>query len=165
MEQFTRTCGHCLTEFITQWPTAEYCSRTHKERARQHRKRGRRTQGVVTLHVRICKGCATHFTTDNTAKVYCSEQCREWTKSMVRAQRDREYNNAKTPALKARLYWRDSGLCGICKQLVDTSLKYPDPMSFSIDHIIPRSVKADHSFKNLRTTHLECNLKRSDKPA
>jgi 5-methylcytosine-specific restriction endonuclease McrA len=38
-------------------------------------------------------------------------------------------------------------------------------MSFSIDHIIPRSQQGSHSFDNLRPAHLECNSLRGDKPA
>lgn len=165
MEQFIRKCEWCEIEFTTEWETKAYCSRTHKERASQHRKRGRRTQGTKTLHIRLCKGCATQFSTDRADKMYCSEDCREWTRRQLREHRDKEWEKAKTKKLKERLYWRDKGLCQICLEPMDTSVKYPDPMSFSIDHLIPRSQGGKHDFDNLRIAHLACNYQRGDKPA
>lgn len=36
-----------------------------------------------------------------------------------------------------RKIYKTQNICGICGLPVDMSLKYPDPMSKSIDHIIP----------------------------
>lgn len=165
MEQFTRTCGYCQTEFVTEWETSAYCSRYHKEQARKRRKALREGTARKTYD-RVCIGCATEFTTGRSQQTYCSADCREWMTQQMKRERDREYaNKRKQPAFKRRLYWRDNGICQICMTPIDTELKYPDPMSFSIDHIIPRSVKPDHSFDNLRIAHLDCNSKRGDKPA
>ncbi len=165
MEQFTRTCEWCHIDFVTEWGTKTYCSRQHKERARQHRKRGRRTQGIKTIHVRTCIGCASQFTTDRPDKVYCSGDCREWTKRQQQRASDEEWKAAKTLGFKAKLYFRDSGLCQICFVGINTSLKYPDPMSLSLDHIVPRSQGGNHNMENIRIAHLDCNAKRSDGPA
>ena len=164
MEKFTRTCEWCLIEFETEWETKAYCSRYHKEQARQHRKRGRRTQDVPTFFVRTCKGCASQFTTSRTDKQYCSSDCREWTAKQIKAERDKEYENKRNIKLKSRIYFRDNGICGICQEHIDTSLKYPDQMSFSIDHIVPRSKGGKHNFDNLRSAHWICNINRQDKP-
>ena len=165
MEQFTRKCEWCEIEFTTEWETKAYCSRQHKERAYALRKRGRKTQVVRTLHIRLCKGCTSQFTTDRADKMYCSEDCREWTRAQIKQERDKEWEKAKTPKLKYRLFWRDNGLCQICLTPLDRTLKYPDPMSFSIDHLIPRSQGGTHAFDNLRIAHLLCNSQRGDKPA
>lgn len=55
-------------------------------------------------------------------------------------------------------------LCGICHRPVDKSLKYPDPMSPVIDHIIPVA-KGGHpsSIENLQLAHWCCNRQKSDK--
>ena len=47
---------------------------------------------------------------------------------------------------------------------MDFSLKYPDPMSACIDHIIP-IVKGGHpsDIDNLQLAHLTCNRQKSDK--
>jgi 5-methylcytosine-specific restriction endonuclease McrA len=165
MEQFTRTCEHCQEQFWTTWPTQAYCSRFHKEQAREARKRIREGR-VRSTYDRTCIGCSAAFTTGRSQQTYCSSDCRDWMTAQRKLDRDREYvNKAKQPAFKRRLYWRDNGICGICQQLIDTNLKYPDPMSFSIDHIIPRSQQGSHSFDNLRPAHLECNSLRGNKPA
>ena len=58
---------------------------------------------------------------------------------------------------------RDS-ICGICGKPVDKSLKYPDPMSPTIDHIIPVSKRGDPvALENLQLAHRCCNRLKSDK--
>ena len=48
--------------------------------------------------------------------------------------------------------------CAICGQPVDFSLKAPDPMAPSVDHIIPVA-KGGHpsALENLQLAHLRCN--------
>ena len=55
-------------------------------------------------------------------------------------------------------------ICGICGKPVDKSLKYPHPMSPTIDHIIPVA-KGGHpsSLSNLQLSHMGCNRQKSDK--
>lgn len=57
-----------------------------------------------------------------------------------------------------------SDICAICGQPVDKSLKFPDPMSPSIDHIIPIA-KGGHpaALENLQLTHLKCNQSKATK--
>lgn len=54
--------------------------------------------------------------------------------------------------------------CGICGQIVDKRLKYPNPMSAVIDHVIPIS-KGGHpsAIQNLQLAHWSCNRHKSDK--
>lgn len=55
-------------------------------------------------------------------------------------------------------------VCGICGQPVDKSLKYPDPMSATVDHIIPVSRHGDPvALDNLQLAHRYCNRMKSDK--
>lgn len=164
MTEFTRTCEWCEQQFTTEWETKAYCSRRHKEQAREHRKRLR--EGRVRLaHKRICKGCATEFTTTRKSKLYCHEDCREWQKAQKKRDRDREWQNQRKGSLKARVYMQGNGKCGICKEHIDSSLAYPDHMSLSIDHIIPRSLGGSHKIDNLQPAHLLCNSKRGARPA
>lgn len=55
-------------------------------------------------------------------------------------------------------------ICAICGHPVDMSLKYPHPMSATIDHIIPVA-KNGHpsSLENLQLSHFSCNRQKSDK--
>lgn len=55
-------------------------------------------------------------------------------------------------------------ICGICGQPVDKTLKYPDPMSPTVDHIIPVSKCGDPTaLDNLQLAHRYCNRMKSDK--
>ena len=54
-------------------------------------------------------------------------------------------------------------VCGICGKPVDKSLKYPDPMSPTVDHIIPVAKHGDPvSIDNLQLAHRYCNRMKSD---
>ena len=66
---------------------------------------------------------------------------------------------------KARaLILKTQTVCGICGKPVDFSLKYPHPLSPTIDHIIPVS-KGGHpsDISNLQLAHRCCNRQKSDK--
>lgn len=55
-------------------------------------------------------------------------------------------------------------ICGICGKPVDKRLKYPDPMSACIDHIIPIDRGGDPSaIENLQLAHMYCNRQKSDR--
>lgn len=53
-------------------------------------------------------------------------------------------------------------ICGICGQPVDKTLKYPDPMSPTVDHIIPCSRGGSDGLENLQLAHRKCNRMKSD---
>ena len=54
--------------------------------------------------------------------------------------------------------------CGICGKPVDKSLKWPHPLSPTVDHIIPVD-KGGHpsDIANLQLAHFTCNRWKSDK--
>ena len=59
---------------------------------------------------------------------------------------------------------RTQTICGICGQPVDKTIKAPDPMSPTVDHIIPVS-KGGHpsDLQNLQLAHRWCNRQKSNK--
>jgi 5-methylcytosine-specific restriction endonuclease McrA len=55
-------------------------------------------------------------------------------------------------------------ICAICGLPVDKTLKYPDPMSPSIDHIIPIDRGGHPSdISNLQLAHWKCNRMKANK--
>ena len=60
--------------------------------------------------------------------------------------------------------------CGICGQPIDYSLRYPDPGSFEVDHIIPLGPKPSREriarldvLANKQAAHRRCNRDKSDR--
>lgn len=56
------------------------------------------------------------------------------------------------------VYERDGGICCLCDEHVDITIRWPDPLSFSIDHIIPVSKGGADMLNNVQTAHLCCNI-------
>lgn len=60
----------------------------------------------------------------------------------------------------AAVYERDSWECGLCGEPVDSGLEYPDPLSASLDHVVPLSLGGAHSLENVQLAHLSCNVRK-----
>ena len=64
---------------------------------------------------------------------------------------------------KKRIFMTQS-ICGICGQPVDMKLRYPHPLSPSIDHIIPIDRGGHPSdINNLQLAHWKCNREKANK--
>lgn len=84
----------------------------------------------------------------------------------------RRANHHKRRALKRKLpaddikprdvYDRDNWICGICGDPVDKNIKWPDPMSPSLDHVKPLSKGGHHVWENVACSHLDCNVRKGD---
>lgn len=162
MNKFTRNCGYCFAEFITEYPTKEYCSREHKEKAKRYRKL---TRGGVSVKVYVnkCVGCQSPYTTRRSNQRYCSNECGDFYREQAKRDRDAQYINQRTPAFRRRIYFAGNGICGICGEWIDLREKWPSKKSFSVDHIVPRAAGGSHSFSNLQPAHLGCNERKSNR--
>ena len=64
---------------------------------------------------------------------------------------------------KAKIFASQT-VCGICGQPVDFSLKYPHPLSATVDHIIPVAAGGHPSdIENMQLAHLRCNQQKGNK--
>jgi len=80
----------------------------------------------------------------------------------VRADREGEHRAAFRRNSKKIIM--SQSICGICGKPVDKSLKYPNPMAASVDHIIPIARGGHPSeIDNLQLAHWCCNRAKSDK--
>lgn len=61
------------------------------------------------------------------------------------------------------LHERDGGKCPFCHKRINLDLLYPDPLSPSVDHIIPLSRGGDDTRANKQLTHLVCNYRKHTK--
>ncbi|WP_425297973.1 HNH endonuclease [Nocardia brasiliensis] len=71
---------------------------------------------------------------------------------------DRAYRKA-TAKLR-----RESQVCWICGLPIDITLHYTDPMSWTADHLIPRS-KGGHLLGVIKAAHRRCNASRGNRQA
>ena len=77
---------------------------------------------------------------------------------------DRDQANRSLFEHNRKIILASQSICGICGKPVDKTLKYPDPMSATVDHIIPLNKNGDPvSLDNLQLAHRYCNRQKSDK--
>lgn len=73
---------------------------------------------------------------------------------------------SRTPRLAHHvptLVKRDGSDCHLCGNPVDLTLKYPDPQSRSVDHVMPRSLGGPDSLENYKLSHLTCNVLKNNR--
>lgn len=155
-----RPCLTCGEGFMGS--RARYCGdECRKEMARRKaRQRNSRTKGSPCY---TCKECRATFTPEygNKRRTFCSDICaRRWDSRGQDGdyrKRARKYGVAYEYINKRKVYRRDGWCCGICGGRIDRKAKYPDPMSPSLDHIVPLSRGGGHLYRNVQAAHLRCN--------
>uniref|UniRef100_A0A6H1ZVV2 Putative homing endonuclease n=1 Tax=viral metagenome TaxID=1070528 RepID=A0A6H1ZVV2_9ZZZZ len=96
-------------------------------------------------------------------------QCREWAKQNPEKMRRHwaDTGKRKRALLKGvkveifkahEIYERDGWICQLCHKKVNKKLRFPNPLSRSLDHIIPLSLGGTHERKNVQLTHYKCNV-------
>jgi 5-methylcytosine-specific restriction endonuclease McrA len=61
------------------------------------------------------------------------------------------------------IFERDGWACQLCGLPIDRDARKPDPLSVSLDHIVPISLGGAHSRANTQCAHLSCNVRKSNK--
>lgn len=86
------------------------------------------------------------------------ERARENARRQKVIRRERE-QAAKTGKRVSKVKaWEDQGGICPCGEPIDRSLKYPDPMSPSLDHITPLARGGKHEQSNIQWMHVRCNV-------
>jgi hypothetical protein len=140
---------------------------------------------VVGKGTKLCRPCRAEATAAKSVKpshracVACGAAV-PWSRGRVRcsaciAQRRRQTHNAAHHRRRARqrgvvshninpldIFNRDGWKCGICGKPVDPAVAYPDPMSVSLDHVVPIAKGGPHVASNLQCSHMGCNSSKSD---
>lgn len=87
---------------------------------------------------------------------------REKTRNAKLRRRARKASGAAEVFRRTDIFHRDGWVCGICGNRVDRTLKWPDPMSATIDHILPLAKGGSHTRANVQAAHWICNVRKSD---
>lgn len=69
-------------------------------------------------------------------------------------------SSAGEPFSNVDVFNRDGWVCGICSEPVSADAVYPDPLSASLDHVVPLSLGGAHSLENVQLAHLSCNVRK-----
>jgi 5-methylcytosine-specific restriction endonuclease McrA len=161
-----RTCEQCGRAFEV--PTSSsapgrFCSKPCKgEWYAEHGPNTYRTR--VGQGDRICVQCSGAFDSPRSWQRFCSTGCADrWHRRHDASHR--QHKRLNTPALRRRILERDGWICYLCLRAIDEAAVAPDPLSGTIDHVVPLSRGGAHIDANLRATHLACNVDKGDAPA
>lgn len=138
------------------------------ERKCQSCRTGGRAVPEPVTYVKKCARCSRLFETRHPLGKYCGDGCR----GAARRESDRRRKQPTKVAEKRGPgrrghKWRvlrervltEERICGICHDPIDRSIKYPHPLSPSVDHIVALSEGgAPLARDNVRAAHLHCNL-------
>jgi len=139
---------------------------------------------VAILPARVCELCGESYKLKpgyRPDQLFCSKSCAQaWRngarppytrvqddQGTARASRKRRRLQVRAQTrdgvTDAQILERDRWRCGICRQRIGKSYKYPHPRSKSIDHIVPLSEGGDDTAANKRAAHLGCNCGRMNR--
>lgn len=78
---------------------------------------------------------------------------------------DHDGTHRKQYERNRKIIFATQKFCAICGRPVDFSLKYPDPYSPTVDHIVP-VIKGGHpsDLDNLQLAHFRCNRLKGAEP-
>jgi len=163
-----RTCDVCFSRFISSGGTkrcSPECSTTAKAHARQ-----KWPVNACLLNVRSCVACSAPFILRRETTGASRRKCNACTVPEVdrlRARRAARRNAVAAGEIirLADVAHRDGDRCQLCRRKVDMRRAHPDPMSPSLDHIIPLSEGGKHAMSNVQLAHLRCNMSKGARPA
>lgn len=91
------------------------------------------------------------------SKIYRQENP-EKARNRSRKRRALKYGVGHRSYKDSYIFERDGWVCQICGRKINKRLKWPNPLSKSIDHIIPLSKGGNDAPINVQATHLRCNV-------
>lgn len=76
-----------------------------------------------------------------------------------------DWSGRKIARLRQAVLAEFGPVCCRCGGRIDTARAWPDPLSLSLDHLVPRSRGGSDDVSNLRPCHLHCNCAAGARPA
>lgn len=149
-------CTHCREPFLSERRGKKYCTKRCSKEVQAIR---------LGYRNRACRDCGEHLGYKSLA-LLCTK-CRRAGQLKSHAinkhiKRARHYGVHYEPVSRLAVFERDHWLCGICGDLVDKLVEYPDPQSASLDHVIPLSIGGEHTMDNTQISHLSCNVRKGN---
>lgn len=159
--RYIRQPERCKVDTCDRAPKAREMCLMHYRRWRNHGTPTPRFRGAVVDGKRLCATCKR----DMPAELFRYSKCADcWAETNRQRQHARRAGGGDV-FTRGEVLARDGFTCGICREGIDVSLSYPDPMSASLDHIVPLSRGGTHTLANSQAAHLTCNLRKWAHPA
>lgn len=160
---YTHTCEYCGKEFNSNRKVHKFC--TVECIGKSQRK-----------NVSNCINCGVEYVHNKRhAGKFCSRSCYAEYTGIDEINNSKSYLSDGASIRRAKYYGvhyeninvldvikRDDCTCQLCGESINLSLKHPHPMSFSLDHIKPLSKGGTHTFENVQSSHLKCNINKSN---
>lgn len=153
-------CPRCHADF---WPWADgvgharkYCSKACLRKPMVPKARAPKVS-------KECIHCLQPYVAFRRDQQCCSKPCRERYNSKLRKARLKGLKPSVITA--AHLFKRGDSLCALCQGVVDRALRYPHPLSATVDHIHPITKGGEHSMDNVQLAHARCNLLKGNRVA
>ena len=146
-----RRCRRCNGPLPrTSTARKKYCDKKCQQEACNTRRANRRRAWLARAKVCEVEGCR--------RKGFCK-------KHYPHGHRERAiyWGVQYEPIVSTKVYDRDGWVCGLCSLPVNKRLKRPDPMSVSLDHVVPLSRGGDHLWDNVQCSHLLCNMRKHNR--
>lgn len=160
-------CARCGAEFTTTpndvaKRNRRFCSYACKDRAHKDTVIAAR---LAAKPDRWCAWCGAKLERSKRSDAYyCTDQCLNDAHVATANFRRRAQDTKMRTEPRFSMFTlgeRDGWTCGICGGPLDRTLRYPDGMMISFDHIVPIAKGGAHlAPSNLRLAHLDCNVKR-----
>jgi len=167
----TRKCAICGKDYAPHYKNQKCCSDECAKKQADKTKRDLRNT-AITKQCEIC-GQDYHPRPNMAITYTCSKACKRKRDALNKRKngykkRINESRQIKVSATESEyidreaIYERDGWTCQVCGKKVKRELKYPNPMSASLDHILPFALGGSHTRANVQLAHLRCNFKKSD---
>jgi 5-methylcytosine-specific restriction endonuclease McrA len=141
-----------------------YCPTCRKIRDDEMRSASRPT--VAALVSVTCDHCGESFATRK-SELRCPPCRLRARQRHRRSDRQRAVDNGVDyePIDRLRVYDRDGWVCQLCDLPVDPSLRGPDVMCASLDHVTPIALGGPHIYANVQLAHFLCNSQKGARAA
>lgn len=148
----------------------EGCGRKHygKGLCQRHYQRERsglpqRLPGDLIDGTKLCTRCLEVYPIDafgtsmrlaSGKNIYCSSCLSDLSHIRRANKRANEYE----PVSRDVVLERDAWTCHLCSTAIPKDAKWPEPLSASMDHVMPLALGGAHTYENIKSAHLTCNI-------
>lgn len=157
-----KECPYCSAKFSPERSSSQkFCSKACG--ANYHRDSSARICEATDCDrpVRAREMCSMHYR--RWARQTGRERPESWSQERYerwKRRQDRKRETQVEPIRNLDVFERDGWRCGICDDLIDRSLVWPDPLCVTLDHIIPLSEGGTHTWDNVQAAHARCNIQK-----